>query len=324
MKTTGKPGRDYYMQVGPWTYWYINGQIQKKGSFTEGTETGWWEYWYDTGIRKKQGAYNEEGKKTGPWQYWYENGLERQQVEYKDDSRDGSWAFYYNQVEMPLREEGNFLEGKEDGHWVYRYKNGRKEKEGSYIKGREDGLWKYWYENGEIKIQGRARNGLEVGEWTYWNRTEEGEEKKTVKWSYNFTETSPSEKPREITSPSQALAGHWISQKALANFQRSQTEPEDPHHLYLGEDGKFLEVLEGGFVDSVYTVEDENPEKRTIQLRVTSANGRGAVLFAIFSEDYLELAGMYYLVDFLRGSRGRTTNYFYMKYAGTDPGPVIK
>ncbi len=166
VKVTGKPGRDYYMQVGPWTYWYMNGQMQKKGSFTGGTETGWWEYWYDTGVRKKQGAYTAEGKKTGPWQYWYENGLESQQGTYKDDLRDGSWAFYYNQAEMPLREEGNFLAGKKDGHWVYRYKNGRKEKEGSYIKGREDGLWTHWYDNGEIKIQGRDRNGLEVGEWS--------------------------------------------------------------------------------------------------------------------------------------------------------------
>ncbi len=269
VEVTGKPGRDYYMQVGPWTYWYRNGQIRKKGAFTEGTETGWWEYRYDNGIRKKQGAYTEEGKKVGSWKYWYENGLEMQQGAYKDGLRDGHWTFYYNQVEKSLREDGNFLEGKEDGHWVYRYKNGRKKKEGDYINGMEDGLWKYWYENGEIKSEGSARNGLEVGEWTYWDRTGEGEEKRSSKWSYYYTETSPSEKPREITSPSRALVGHWLSRKALANFQRSQTEPEDLHHLYLGEEGKFLEVMEGGFVKGVYTVEDEKPEKRTVQLRVT-------------------------------------------------------
>jgi hypothetical protein len=66
------------------------------------------------------------------------------------------------------------------------------------------------------------------------------------------------------------------------------------------------------------------PEKRTIKLRITRADGKGAILFAIFSQDYRKLAGMYYLVDFLRGSRGATTNYFYADYAGNDPGPDLK
>ena len=324
VEVTGIPGRDYYMQVGPWTYWYSNGQMRKKGTFTEGTETGWWEYRYDNGIRKKQGAYNEAGKQVGPWKYWYENGLKEKEGTYKDGRPDGHWVFHYHQVKNSLQEEGNFIKGREDGFWVYRYENGRKKKEGSYIKGLETGPWKYWYEEGEIKSEGCYSNGLETGEWAYRDRTGEGEDRKVKEWSYSYTEISPSKKPRKIVGPSRALNGHWLSQKALANFKRSQTEPEDFHHLYLGNEGKFLEVLYGGFLEGIYTIEDEDPVKRTIQFRITRADGKGAVLFAIFSEDYRKLAGMYYLVNFLRGSRGRTTNYFLMNYAGTDPGPEVE
>jgi len=324
VEVTGLPGRDYYRQVGFWTYWHRNGQIWKEGSFTEGTESGLWKYWYNNGIRKKEGSYNDEGNKVGPWKYWYENGLEDKEGSYKDNLPDGHWIFYYNQVKDPLRQEGYYTEGKEDGFWVYRYASGLNQKEGSYINGLEDGFWRYWYEDGEIKSEGPYSKGVESGEWTYRDRTGEGEDQQVKEWKYSYTETSPSDKPRKIESLSQALVGHWLTEKTLANFRRSQLEPEDLHHMYISNQGRLLEVLAGGFLESTYTVEKENPEKRTIQFRLTRADGKGAVIFAIFSEDYLKLAGMYYLVDFLRGSRGRTTNYFFTQYAGTDPGPAVE
>lgn len=323
VRVTGIPGRSYYMKVGLWTYWYRNGQMRKKGTFSEGTESGWWEYWYDNGIRRKKGAYNDEGEEVGHWKYWYENGLTEQEGDYQDGLPDGHWVINFNQVENSLQKEGDYIKGREAGPWVYRYKNGRMEKEGSYINGLETGPWKYRYENGEIKSEGSYSNGLETGDWTYWDRTGEGEDSKIKGLSYTYTEISPSKNPRKIANPSQGLRGHWLSKKALADFTVSQAEPKDHHHLFIGSEDKFLEVVDGGFLEGFYTIEDEDPIKRIIQFRITRSNGKGVVLFAIFSEDYRKLAGMYYLVDFLRGSRGNTTNYFLMDYAGTDPGPVI-
>lgn len=324
VEVTGLPGKDYYRQVGEWTYWHRNGQIQKKGTFTEGTETGWWKYWYKDGIRRREGAYDDKGNKDGPWKYWYENGLEAKEGSYKGGLPDGHWKFYYNQPKNSLKEKGDFIEGREDGPWVYRYKNGLNKKEGSYINGLEDGPWKYWYEDGEIKSEGSYSKGVEVGEWTYRDRTGAGEDRKVEEWGYFYTEVSPSDKPRKIESLSQALVGHWLTEKTLANFQRSQLEPRDPHHMYMSNQGRFLEVVTGGFIESTYTIEKEDPKKRTIQFRLTRSDGKGAVIFAIFSADYLKLAGMYYLVDFLHGSRGKTTNYLFTQYAGTDPGPELK
>ena len=323
VKVTGIPGRDYYRQVGEWTYWYRNGQIRKKGTFTEGTETGSWKYWYDNGVPRKEGDYNDRGEKVGLWNYWYDNGLKDEEGSYQDGLPDGHWEFHYNQVKNSLQKEGDYIKGREDGFWVHRYKNGLKKKEGSYIKGLETGPWKYWYETGEIKSEGSYSNGLESGGWVYWDRTGEGEDREVDEWSYLYTESSPSKDQRHHADPVQALIGHWLSQKALANFTRSQTEPQDIHHVYFGNEGRFLEVVDGGFLEGIYIVEDEDPVKRTIKFRITRSDGKGAVLFAIFSEDYCKFAGMYYLVDFLRGSRGRTTNYFLMDYAGTDPGPEL-
>lgn len=323
VKVTGLPGKNYYKQDGLWTYWYRNGQMQKSGSFTEGTETGWWEYWYDNGIRRKMGNYNNQGKEDGLWKYWYKNGLEYREGSYKDGLPDGHWVVNYNQVEHPCKEEGNFIKGEKDGYWVYYYKNGHPEKSGCYIKGGETGPWKYWYEDGQIKSEGCYKYGLEAGDWTYWDRIGDSGSGEIKMWNYLYTELYPLKEHQGVYKPSQALKGHWLSRKVLANFKRSQLEPEDLHHLYFGEEGNFLEVRDGGFIDGVFNIEDENPVNRTIQFRVTRSNGKGAVLFAIFSKDYCKLAGMYYLVDFLRGSRGGTTNYFLMYYAGQDQGPSL-
>ena len=324
VEVTGLPGRDYYRQIGDWTYWYRNGRIRKKGSFTEGTASGWWEYWYDNGIRKREGAYDKEGKEVGAWKYWYDNGLPRKEGTYREGLPDGHWKFYYNQVENPLQKEGNFIKGEEDGHWIYLYKNGLRKQEGSYIHGMEEGPWKYWYENGDIKSEGSYRYGVETGGWIYWDRTGEGDDKKAEELTYTYTEIIPSNIPRQFSRPGMALNGHWLSRKVLANFRMPQTRIENIHHIYLDNEDKLIEVIDGGFIEATYTVEKESSEKRTVQFRVTRDNGKGAVLFAIFSKDYRKLAGMYYLVDFLRGSRGRSINYFIMEYAGTDPGPVLK
>ncbi|MDP8215468.1 MAG: toxin-antitoxin system YwqK family antitoxin [Candidatus Euphemobacter frigidus] len=321
VEVTGKPGREYYMQVGPWTYWYKNGQKRKEGVFKEGTPVGEWSFWYKNGVRMKKGAYNNDGREDGPWKYWYENGLDNQEGDYHAGRPTGHWIYRYNQVDGRKRREGKYINGLETGHWIYWYKDGKKQKEGAYINGLEDGPWTFWYEDGRKKCEGSFKASLEEGEWTYWERSGEGKEKKEWEWTYSYREVMPSEEERKAESLSSALVGHWISEKVLSTFKRSQTLPEDSHHLYFRPAGGFTEVMDGEIIDIAYTVEDEDPPDRLIRVRFTSYEGRGAVLSGKFSEDYRKLAGLYYLVDFLRGSREKANSYFIMRYAGNETGP---
>jgi len=321
VEVTGRPGKDYYVQVGPWTYWYKNGRKREEGTFTEGTKTGEWTYWYDNGIRRRQGAYNERGEKQGRWDYWHRDGLAWKGGEYRDDRKDGHWIYHYHKLGWTKEREGSYRDDREDGFWVFWYEDGRKKKEGSFREGLEEGPWTFWYEDGGKKCEGSFRAGLEIGEWTYWDRDEEGG--KLIEWTYDYGAAEPAVEKREFADPAPALVGHWTSRKVLSNFQRSDELPEDPCHVYFRPDGSFLLVREDRLVEAFYTVEETDPDKRSIQVRITSEDGRGLVLFGLFSPGYNQVAGRYYRVDFLLGARGGLDSYFILTYVGDDTGPAL-
>ena len=321
VEVAGQPGKDYYVQVGPWTYWYRNGRKRAEGNFTGGKRTGDWTYWYDNGIRSRRGAYNERGEEEGRWDDWHKDGLDLKGGVYRDGRKDGHWLYHYHKLGWTKEREGSYRADREDGPWVFWYEDGRKKKEGSYRDGLEEGPWTFWYEDGRKKCEGSFRAGLETGGWTYWDKVEETEE--LLEWSYDYGTATPSGERREFDDPARALLGHWTSRKVLSNFQRSDELPEDPCHVYFKPDGSFLLIREDRLVEASYTVEETDPAGRGIQLRLTSEDGRGMVLFGLFSPEYNELAGRYYRVDFLLGARGRLDSYFILTYIGDDTGPEL-
>lgn len=318
VEITGNPGRDYYIEVGPWTYRYENGQKEKEGAFTRGIKTGPWRYWYKNGILMKEGSYDQLGREEGLWEYRYPNGLPEKKGTYREGVPDGHWTFRYNQTEPSLKMEGTFRRGQKDGFWIYRYPNGQKEKEGSYRNGLEDGLWSYWYPDGTMKCSGSFQEGLEEGEWIFRKKIEEDGEKKIREWRHTFREIAPYPGERKMRTFSDVLVGHWLTEKTIASMEKAHQQPVNPNHIFIDESGHSTETLGGRMLVTDWVIEDANPIKRTIQVRFTLDNGKGAVLFGRFSEDYKQLAGRYYLVDFLRGSRGRLINPFRFTYAGTE------
>ena len=59
VEVTGEPGKDYYMQVGPWTYWYKNGQKAEEGEFRNGKHQGKWTTWHDNGQKMSEVEFSD-------------------------------------------------------------------------------------------------------------------------------------------------------------------------------------------------------------------------------------------------------------------------
>jgi len=317
VEVTGKPGEYIYTRLGHWTFWYESGIKKEEGEFTQGTKTSEWQYWYENFIPKKKGAYDVGGKEDGPWEYMYKNGLPRKEGAYRAGLKDGLWSYWYNQVDGKER-EGGYRNGLKEGQWVYWNEDGIKERSGQYVKGQKNGLWAFnWGSDGHRKSEGTFGGGLETGVWTYWERTGE----KDTAWTYDYKEAVPSESQREVSGPAQALVGHWVWENEPSSSSGSQLLMAEYHHAYFQPDGEFIEVLEGGLISAGYVVEDEDSERRTILLRLSDEEGKGAIFFGLFSSDYRRMVGRYYRVDFLRGSQGGLTNYLKAVYIGDQPAP---
>lgn len=102
-----------FVDHGPWTLWYENGQIQAKGEYVDGTLDGIYEEWHVNGQLRARGHYSKgikgdvftlwdlQGAKTHEWHYaankqhgtrtiWYPSGRKKSQVEFVDGRMHGT------------------------------------------------------------------------------------------------------------------------------------------------------------------------------------------------------------------------------------------
>jgi len=113
---------------GTQTYWYEDGQMDKKLHYKSGQKDGMQFYWYSDGQNS-----SIENFRNGEWEgtqtYWYEDGTKQLEVKYKN--------------------------GKQNGISKKWYKNGQLEVETSWTDGKSDGkVDRGWFENGQLKYQG--------------------------------------------------------------------------------------------------------------------------------------------------------------------------
>ena len=62
----------------------VTGEIQ--GSFKDGKEIGPWVFYYDNGQLSSKGTY-KDGKKEGPWVRYYEDGQLQEKGYYKNGKK---------------------------------------------------------------------------------------------------------------------------------------------------------------------------------------------------------------------------------------------
>lgn len=173
---------------GKYMSYYINGNIESKGQFTNNETTGQWEFYYETGKLKMRGDLTNNSN-NGYWEYFYENGHKSMEGEINNKQRQGEWKIYYESG--ALKEKGTFTDNKREGHWIeyfedggtkgeitYDYGKGRyteyyptgeKRAEGPKSDTRNVGIWKYYYKDGTLQAEGQYQNGKKSGLWKYYH-----------------------------------------------------------------------------------------------------------------------------------------------------------
>jgi antitoxin component YwqK of YwqJK toxin-antitoxin module len=101
---------------GPWTYWYAEGELRERGSWTAGRREGQWTQWYPNGQvhssgerrwDERQGASPREGL----WKFWYSNGQQRAIGKFERGAPVGAWTWWDHRGEVDHERSGIYESG---------------------------------------------------------------------------------------------------------------------------------------------------------------------------------------------------------------------
>lgn len=220
-----------------WTYFFESGQIKMKGNLKNGVSHGLWEYYFENGNINMAGIIIDS-KREGEWKYYYENGNIKSQGEYKANKREGIWNYFYEEGEIKSQA---FYEA-DRGKYKEFYENGTLKAEGLNVNGYSDSTWIFYHENGKIKATGDYAKGKRVGPWIYYHKNEvksaEGEfanGEKEGKWIY-YHESG--EKSSEGALREGKKEGYW---KIFAEDGKFKAEG-----VFKQNNGTYTEYYESG------------------------------------------------------------------------------
>jgi len=125
------------------------GEVERKGTWAAGKETGQWESFYPGGQKRFVVNY-KEGRLDGPYQAWHAKGQMSAEHTYAMGKLVGDSRTWHETGQ--LKSEGKYsADSKQIGLWKTWYANGQLETEKHYDEaGKPIGVWKIWDEKGEL------------------------------------------------------------------------------------------------------------------------------------------------------------------------------
>ncbi len=103
------------------TIYYDSGTKMSEGDMWDGLEMGQWTSWHENGNIQSIGYYLE-GRKDSLWQWYDEVGILTGSGMYDKDVEHGTWMHYY--PGGVVSDSGSYLEGLQEGLWKYFHENG--------------------------------------------------------------------------------------------------------------------------------------------------------------------------------------------------------
>lgn len=220
-----------------WIYYFESGQIKMKGDLKGGVSHGLWEYYFENGKIHMAGIIIDS-KREGNWKYYYENGNLKSQGDYRNNKKEGIWNYFYEGGE--LKSQAYYKEDK--GKYKEFYIDGKLKAEGLNVNGYSDSTWIFYHENGKVKATGEYEKGKRVGPWIYYHKNEfksaEGEfnkGEKEGKWIY-YHESG--EKSSEGALRDGKKEGYW---KIFGKDGKFKAEG-----VFEQNDGTYTEYYESG------------------------------------------------------------------------------
>ncbi len=153
--------------------YYLNGQIQMKGSYDRNVENGLFFYYNEDGTYATYGKYLN-GYKIGNWIYYNEHGIKMYEITYteSDELITNSWNIHG----VPELIGG-------EGTMNFYFPDGKISEKGNLVQGKKTGIWEGFYRNGDLYFTEIYKDGKLVKGRSY-NKTGD-------QFAYNQTAESP-------------------------------------------------------------------------------------------------------------------------------------
>jgi len=148
---------------GRYISYYLNGNIESKGQFSNNETTGVWEFYYETGKLKMRGNMKQSSN-FGLWEYFYESGQKSMEGTINGKNREGEWKTYYENGQ--LKDIGEYKNNKHTGLWKYYYEDGTLKGEIDYAD--DFGTYREYYHSGKILGEGPHTGTKNSGHWRFF------------------------------------------------------------------------------------------------------------------------------------------------------------
>jgi uncharacterized protein len=217
---------------GRYISYYLNGNVESKGQFTNNETTGVWEFYFETGNLKMRGIL-KQNTNYGLWEYFYESGQKSMEGNINGKNREGQWTTYYENGQ--IKEVGEYVSNKRVDLWKTYFEDGVLKGEidytndyGTYteyfhsgkilstgprIGTKNVGRWRFFAEDGSIQSEGDFENGKRHGDWVNYFASGRISSKGKYdldlpvgKWEYYFEDGTISSSGSYVAG---ARTGHW-------------------------------------------------------------------------------------------------------------------
>jgi uncharacterized protein len=148
---------------GRYISYYLNGNVESKGQFTNNETTGVWEFFYETGNLKMRGILRQNAN-YGLWEYFYESGQKSMEGNINGKNREGEWKSYYENGQV--KEQGEYLVNKRIGLWNFYFEDGALKGEIEYAD--DFGTYTEYYHSGKVFSEGPRMGTRNVGQWRFF------------------------------------------------------------------------------------------------------------------------------------------------------------
>ncbi len=176
--------------IGPWEYYYPNGELQARGSFNNGKKIGLWKYYNQKGYLTSSENFSEESILYGEFCNYHESGNKSVSAEYVNGSLNGEvkWFDYYGNLVSVIPFKNDERDGNGKDFYptnaiknIYTYANGiltndfisyhpkgKILSKQFFINDTIDGSYEEFYVNGQLKSSGKYLNGYKDSTWRYY------------------------------------------------------------------------------------------------------------------------------------------------------------
>jgi antitoxin component YwqK of YwqJK toxin-antitoxin module len=148
---------------GRYISYYLNGNVESKGNFTNNETSGIWEFFYETGKLKMRGILKQNDN-YGLWEYFYESGQKSMEGNINGKNREGEWRIYYENSQ--IKEIGDYKNNRRVGLWKSYFEDGVLKGEINYID--DFGTHKEFYRSGKVQATGPRIGTRNVGHWKFF------------------------------------------------------------------------------------------------------------------------------------------------------------